>query len=80
MGILKQHLLNGVSPDTKLFSSMFLIWLLPSMREAEGAGNHKTAVGNGYSCVCFVGRSLRPRPYGYSCHDIAQEDSGSREE
>jgi hypothetical protein len=43
MGKLKQHLPPGVSPDTDLFMAMFLIRLLPSMREAVGAGNHKTA-------------------------------------
>jgi hypothetical protein len=40
---LKQHLPPGVSPDTDLFLAMFLIRLPPSMREAVGAGNHKTA-------------------------------------
>jgi hypothetical protein len=43
MGKLKQHLPHGVSPDTDLFLSMFLIRLPPSMREAVRAGNHKTA-------------------------------------
>ncbi len=43
MGKLKQRLLPGVNPDTDLFLAMFLIRLLPSMREAVGAGNHKTA-------------------------------------
>jgi hypothetical protein len=43
MGKLKQHLPPGVSSDTDLFLAMFLIRLLPSMREAVGAGNHKTA-------------------------------------
>jgi hypothetical protein len=43
MGKLKQHLPPGVSPDTDLFLAMFLIRLPPSMREAVGAGNHKTA-------------------------------------
>jgi hypothetical protein len=43
MGKLKQHLPPGVSPDTDLFMAMFLIHLPPSMREAVGAGNHKTA-------------------------------------
>jgi hypothetical protein len=43
MGKLKQHLPPGVSPDTDLFPAMFLICLPPSMREAVGAGNHKTA-------------------------------------
>jgi hypothetical protein len=43
MGKLKQHLAPGVSPDTDLFMAMFLICLPPSMREAVGAGNHKTA-------------------------------------
>jgi hypothetical protein len=43
MGKLKQHLPPGVSPDTDLFLAMFLIRLPPSMREAVGAGHHKTA-------------------------------------
>jgi hypothetical protein len=43
MGKLKQHLPPGVSPDTDLFMAMFLIRLPPSMREAVGTGNHKTA-------------------------------------
>jgi hypothetical protein len=43
-GKLKQHLPHGVSPDTDLFISMFLIQLLHSMREVVGAGNHNTAV------------------------------------
>ncbi len=42
-GNLKQHLPPGVSPDRDLFMAMFLICLPPSMREAVGAGNHKTA-------------------------------------
>jgi hypothetical protein len=41
MGKLKQHLPPGVSPDADLFLAMFLIRLLPSMREAVGTGNHK---------------------------------------
>jgi hypothetical protein len=44
MGKLKQLLSHEVSPDNDLFLSMFLIRLPPSMREAVGAGNHKTAV------------------------------------
>ncbi len=40
---LKQHLPPGVFLDNDLFLSMFLIRLLPSMREAVGAGTHKTA-------------------------------------
>jgi hypothetical protein len=44
MGKLKQHLPPGVSPDTDLFLAMFLIRLLPSMREMVGSGNHKMAV------------------------------------
>jgi hypothetical protein len=44
MGKLKQHLPHGVSPDNNLFLQMFLIRLLPSMREAVGARRHKTAV------------------------------------
>jgi hypothetical protein len=43
MGKLKQHLPPGVSLDTDLFLAMFLICPLPSMREAVGAGSHKTA-------------------------------------
>ncbi len=43
MGKLKPHLPPGVSPDTNLFLAMFLICLPPSMCEAVGAGNHKTA-------------------------------------
>jgi hypothetical protein len=43
MGKLKQHLPPGVSPDNDLFLSMFLICLLPSMREAVGAGTHEMA-------------------------------------
>jgi hypothetical protein len=43
MGKLKQHLPPGVSLDNDLFLSMFLICLLPSMREAVGAGTHETA-------------------------------------
>jgi hypothetical protein len=40
MGKLKQHLPPGVSPDNDLFHAMFLILLLPSMRETVGAGTH----------------------------------------
>ncbi len=40
---LKQHLPPGVSPDNDLFLAMFLIRLLPSMRETVGAGAHGTA-------------------------------------
>jgi hypothetical protein len=43
LGKLKQRLPPGVSPDTDLFLAMFLIRLPPSMREAVGACNHKTA-------------------------------------
>ncbi len=43
MGKLKQHLPPGASPDTDLFLAMFLIRLPPSMQEAVGACNHKTA-------------------------------------
>jgi hypothetical protein len=43
MGKLKQHLPPGVSPDNDLSLEMFLIRLPPSMREAVGAGTHKTA-------------------------------------
>ncbi len=43
MGKLKQHLPPGVSPDNDLFLALFLIRLPPSMHEAVGAGNHKTA-------------------------------------
>jgi hypothetical protein len=44
MGKLKQQLPNGVSLDNDIFLSLFLIRLPPSMREAVGAGNHKTAL------------------------------------
>jgi hypothetical protein len=44
VGKLKQHLPPGVSPDKgDLFLSMFLIRLLPSMREAVGALTHEMA-------------------------------------
>jgi hypothetical protein len=43
MGKLKQHLPPGVSPDNDLFLAMFLIHLLPSMRETVGAGTHGMA-------------------------------------
>jgi hypothetical protein len=43
MGKLKQHLPLGVSPDNDLFLAMFLIRLLPSMRETVGAGAHGMA-------------------------------------
>jgi hypothetical protein len=43
MGKLKQHLPPRVSPDNDLFLAMFLIRLLPSMRETVGAGAHGTA-------------------------------------
>ncbi len=43
MGKLKEHLPPEVSPDNDLFLAMFLIRLLPSMREAVGAGTHTTA-------------------------------------
>jgi hypothetical protein len=43
MGELKQYLPPGVSPNNNLFLSMFLICLLPSMREAVGADTHETA-------------------------------------
>jgi hypothetical protein len=43
IGQLKQLLPNGVSPKNNIFLSMFLIRLLPSMREAVGAGDQKTA-------------------------------------
>ncbi len=42
MGKLK-HLPPGVSPDNDLFLSMFLIRLLPSMKETVGAGAYGTA-------------------------------------
>jgi hypothetical protein len=44
MGKLKHYLTPGVSLDSDLFLAMFLILLPPSMREAVGAGNHKTAL------------------------------------
>jgi hypothetical protein len=65
MGKLKQHLPPGVSPDMELFLTMFLICLLPSIREAVGAGNHKTA-------AAMMGCSRLPRPYGHSRHDSAK--------
>ncbi len=43
MGKLKQHLPPGVSTDNDLFLAMFMIRLLPSMRETVGAGAHGTA-------------------------------------
>jgi hypothetical protein len=43
MGKLKQHLSPGVSPGTDLFLAMLLICLPPSMNEAVGAGNNRTA-------------------------------------
>jgi hypothetical protein len=60
MGKLKQHLPPGVSPDTDLFLAMFLIRLLPSMRETVGTGNHKMATE---SCGRPVGHSRRPQPH-----------------
>jgi hypothetical protein len=43
LGKRKQHLPPGVSPDTDLFLTLFLIRLPPFIREAVGTGNHKTA-------------------------------------
>ncbi len=43
MGKLKQHLPPGASPDNDIFLAMFLIRLPASMRETEGAGDHRTA-------------------------------------
>jgi hypothetical protein len=40
----KQHLPHGVSSYNDLFLTMFLIHLPPSMREAIGTENHKTAL------------------------------------
>ncbi len=40
---LKQHLPTEVSPDTELFLTMFLICLLPTLRETVCAGIHETA-------------------------------------
>ncbi len=40
MGKLKQLIPHRVSPDNGIIISMFLIRLLPSMREVIGAGNH----------------------------------------
>jgi hypothetical protein len=82
MGKLKQHLPPGVSPDTDLFLSVFLIRLPPSMREAVDAGNHKT----GAAVVKAVGRRLvgcsrRPQPHGRGCHDTEKlEPSSSKQE
>ncbi len=44
MGKLKQSLPHSNSNDNYLFLAIFLIWLLPSMREAVGSGNQKTSV------------------------------------
>ncbi len=44
MGKLKQSLPHGVSPDNNLFLAMFPFQLPPSIQEAVGSGNHKTAV------------------------------------
>ncbi len=44
LGKLKQHLPPGVSPDSDLFLTMFLIRLPPSMQEAVGAGSHGTVM------------------------------------
>jgi hypothetical protein len=44
MGKLEQYIPHGLSPDTDLFLSMFLIRLPPSMLEAVGAGDYKTAL------------------------------------
>ncbi len=44
MGTLKQLLPHRASPDNDLFLSMFLIRLLPSMREVVGYGDHMTAI------------------------------------
>jgi hypothetical protein len=43
MGKLKQNLPPGASPDNDLFLAMFLIRFPASMREAVGAGDHRTA-------------------------------------
>jgi hypothetical protein len=43
MGKLKQLLPDGVSLNNDLFLSMFVTRLLPSMQEAVGSGDHKTA-------------------------------------
>jgi hypothetical protein len=43
MDKLKQSLPHGVSLDNDLFLAMFLIRLPPSMQEAVGSGNYKTA-------------------------------------
>jgi hypothetical protein len=44
MGKLKQSNPHGVSHDKDFFLAMFLIRLLPFMREGVESGNHKTAV------------------------------------
>jgi hypothetical protein len=43
MGKLKQSLRHGVIPDNHLFLAKFLLQLPPSMPEAVGSGNQKTA-------------------------------------
>jgi hypothetical protein len=53
MGKLKQHLPPGVSPDTDLFLAMFLLRLPPSMREAVGAGSHKTVAAVAKAAVAL---------------------------
>jgi hypothetical protein len=44
MGKHKQHFPRSISPDNNLVLSMFLIRLPPSMWEAIGARNQKTAM------------------------------------
>ncbi len=44
MGKLKQSLPHGISPDNDFLLAMFFIQVQPSMWEAVGSGNHKTAV------------------------------------
>jgi hypothetical protein len=43
MGKLKQPLPNRVSPNNKLFLSMFKIRMPPTVKEAVGDGDHRTA-------------------------------------
>jgi hypothetical protein len=60
MGKLEQHLSHGVSPDTDLLLSIFLIWLPRSMREAAGAGNHKMAKNKVIQDLRYLSRRNHP--------------------
>jgi hypothetical protein len=72
MAKLKQSLPHGVSPDNKLFLAMFLIRLPPSMQEAVGSKNHKTAVVMVKSHPRLAGHSRQPRPHSCGHHDSLQ--------